>query len=163
MKKLLSIIAFLAIANSSQGALIHILNIKNKGPRGFKKIVDNQLGGLLSIQKCLDPGTLSCPFICACGTSLYVPTPNESLPVYQKDFILESFSQANKNLNETKNKEIVINRTYLLPDGTRKVLTAKLVKINEQDMDYTVAVNNTLAENLAEIQFELQPNVITFD
>lgn len=72
MRKILAIIAILCLAYSAaEAALIHSLHIRNKGPRGFKDIGEHE-GVIVHRKWCIDPGTLSCPYLCNCGGSAYL-------------------------------------------------------------------------------------------
>jgi len=107
-------------------------------------------GGILNRKWCIDPGTLSCPYICDCDGAYVSPHAeaglgDPGLPAYQSDFIAFSLSEANLSTDV----QGLITKVYLL-DGIQRVLTAKFTK-SEDSFMFNVVENDTYEENLNEL------------
>ena len=149
MKKLLQMVAVLVISsNIANAALINSLQVKNKGPRGYKEIGEYE--GLFIHRKwCLDPGLLSCPYMC--GETVVPNTgtaglkSSKSLRSFEIDFINSSLADATASIQNSG----LISQTFIV-DGKEVVLTARFSKSSTY-FHFDIVENESYADNIAEL------------
>lgn len=149
MKKLLQIVAALVIgSNVADAALINSLHVKHKGPRGYNDVGEYE--GLFVHRKwCLDPGVLSCPYVC--GETVIPNTEtagvksSESLRAFEIAFINETLAAATASTDH----EGMITGTYMV-DGKEVVLTARFSK-SDTFFHFDIVENATYADNIKEL------------
>jgi len=135
-------------ANVANAALINSLHIKHKGPRGYNDVGEYE--GLFIHRKwCLDPGILSCPFIC--GETVVPNTEtagvksSQSLSAFEIEFINESLAQATASTQANG----LITTTFMV-DGKEVVLTARFSK-SDTFFHFDIVKNATYADNIKEL------------
>lgn len=149
MKKLLQIVAVLVIgSNIANAALINSLHVKHKGPRGYNDVGEYE--GLFIHRKwCMDPGTLSCPYVC--GETVIPNTEtagvksSQSLAAYEIDFINEALAEA----TASPKHEGLITGTFLV-EGKEVVLTARFSK-SDTFFHFDIVKNATYSDNIKEL------------
>ncbi len=149
MKKLLQIVAVLVISSNIAGAaLINSLHVKHKGPRGYNDVGEYE--GLFIHRKwCLDPGVLSCPFVC--GETVIPNTEtagvksSQSLAAFEIEFINSALAEATASLNH----EGLISGTFIV-DGKEVVLTARFSK-SDTFFHFDIVKNASYADNIKEL------------
>ena len=149
MKKLLQIVAVLVISsNIASAALINSLHVKNKGARGYKDIGEYE--GLFIHRKwCLDPGMLSCPYIC--GETVVPNTEtagvksSKSLMPFEIDFINSSLAEATASTQSNG----LISQTFIV-DGKEVVITARFSK-SDTFFHFDIVENASYSDNIKEL------------
>jgi hypothetical protein len=158
MKKSIFMLAtIVGLSFSVNAHLIHITNISNGGPRGYKKIIAYE-GLLVSVHSCKNPGTADCPFdgrimggsdgtlqgSFVLSQEAYRVAPE--LPAYAKEFIIAKQTEAfNSSLTQG-----LFTSTFLV-NGELVVLTAGFTKASNNTFKFKVVSNATLEENMLEL------------
>lgn len=149
MKKLLQIVAALVIGTVvADAALINSLHVKHKGPRGYNDVGEYE-GVFIHRKWCLDPGVLTCPFVC--GETVIPNTEtagvksSQSLSAFEIGFINDALAEA----TATTQTSGLITSTFMV-DGKEVVLTARFSK-SEEFFHFDIVKNATYADNIKEL------------